>query len=174
MGFLGYAYLEQGDVPKGAEALEGSVERLRQAGMKQLLGWFSAFLAEARLLSGRPAEARDLAREALAVTDKVRFRYGSGMAQRALGRIARATGDREEAERWLGEALESYLSIQAPFEVALTRLDLARVAGAGSDEAAAQLGEARRMFAELGLPVYVEKTDRLAGELAPSRKEISR
>jgi len=174
LGFLGYAYLEKGDLPRAAEALEDSVERLRRAGMKQLQGWFSAFLAEARLLSGRPAEAGELAREALAVTEEVRIRYGGGMAQRALGRIACAAGEREEAERWLQEALESFSAIEAPFEVARTRLDLALVAGAGSAGAAAQLGEARRLFAELGLPVYVEKAERLAGELAaPATPERS-
>jgi tetratricopeptide (TPR) repeat protein len=174
LGFLGYAWLEKGDLARATEALEDSVARLRRAGMKQLLGWFSAFLAEARLLSGRPDEARELAREALAVTEEVRFRYGSGMAQRALGRIARAAGDREEAERWLREALESFSAIEAPFEIARTRLDLALVAGAGSEAAAAQLGEARRLFAELGLPVYVEKAERLAGELAaPATPERS-
>jgi len=167
LGFLGYAYLQKGDLPQAAAALEDSVERLRRAGMKQLLGWFSAFLAEARLLSGRPDEARELAREALAVTGEVRFRYGSGMAQRALGRIARAAGDREAAESWLTEAVESFKAIEAPFEVARTRLELALVAGAGSDGAARQLGEARRVFRDLELPFYVERTDRLAGELAP-------
>ncbi|MBW8873327.1 MAG: AAA family ATPase [Acidobacteria bacterium] len=169
LGFLGYAYLEKGDIPRATEALGDSVERLRRAGMKQLLGWFSAFLAEARLLSGCLDEARKLAREALAVTGEVRFRYGSGMAQRALGRVARAAGDREEAEKWLQEALESFRAIEASFEVARTRLDLALLAGAGSEAAAGQLGEARRLFAELGLPVYVERTDRLAGELAAAR-----
>jgi len=173
LGFLGYAYLEKGDLAKAAKALDDSVERLRRAGMKQLLGWFSAFLAEVRLLSGRPDEARELALEALAVTEEVRFCYGSGMAQRAMGRIARAAGDREGAERWLREALESFLTLEAAFEAARTRLDLAVAAGAGS-EAAAQLGEARRLFAELGLPTYVEKAERLAGELAaPAAPERS-
>jgi class 3 adenylate cyclase/tetratricopeptide (TPR) repeat protein len=166
LGFLGYAYLEKGDLPRAIEALESSVERLRQAGMQQLLGGFSAFLAEAYLLSGRPAEARQLAGEALATTEGVKFRYGSGMAQRALGRIARADGDPEGAKTWFEEALESFRSIQAPFEVARTRLELALLAGAGSEEAARQLGEARRIFAELRVPRYVERADRLAGELA--------
>jgi class 3 adenylate cyclase/tetratricopeptide (TPR) repeat protein len=173
LGFLGYAYLEKGDLPRAIEALESSVERLRQAGMRQLLGWFSAFLAEACLFSGRlPAEARKLAEEALATTQGVKFRYGSGMAQRALGRIAQA-GDREGARAWFEEALESFRSIQAPFEVARTRLDLALLAGSGSEEAARQLGEARRIFAELRVPVYVERAERLAAELAPAPERSS-
>ena len=151
LGFLGYALLEKGDLPQAIEALEESTGRLREAGMQQLLGWFSAFLAEAYLRSGRADEARDYAYEAVAVTEGVRFRYGSGMAQRALGRIAREEGNPEEAETWLLEALESFRSIQARFEVGRTLLELAR------------LGEARRIFAELRLPGYVDRVDRLAG-----------
>lgn len=174
LGFLGYAYLEKGDLPRAIEALESSVERLRQAGMRQLLGWFSAFLAEAYLFSGRPIEeARKLAGEAFATTEGVNFRYGSGMAQRALGRIARVDGDRKGARTWFEEALESFRSIQAPFEVARTRLDLALLAGSGSEEAARQLGEARRIFAELKVSGYVEQTERLAAELAPAPERSS-
>ncbi|MEA2602772.1 MAG: hypothetical protein QOF89_3764 [Acidobacteriota bacterium] len=175
LGFLGYAYLEKGDLPRAIEALEGSVEQLRQAGMLQLYGWFSAFLAEAQLLSGLPVpRAEETAQEALSASESSNFPYGVGLAQRALGRIARKGSEREAAESWLRKALESFLSIQAPFEVARTRLDLALLAGAGSEEAASQLGEARRLFAELRLPRYVEKAERLAGELAPAREETSR
>ena len=138
--------------------------------MQQLLGWFSAFLAEARLLSGRPAEARELAREALAVTEEVRFRYGSGMAQRALGRIARAAGDRRTRRRdGFARPWRASAPSQAPFEVARTRLDLALLAGGGSEEAASQLGEARRLFAELRLPRYVER-GRAFGRRAGARR----
>ncbi len=173
LGFLGYAFLEKGDLPTAIEALEDSTARLRQAGMQQLLGWFSAFLADAYRLSGRLDEARDFAHEALAVTEAVRFRYGSGMAQRALGRVTREDGDREAAEIWLREALDSFRSIRAPFEVGRTRLELARLAGAGSQAAATELGEARRIFAELRLPAYVERADRLAVELATPSLERS-
>jgi tetratricopeptide (TPR) repeat protein len=172
-GFLGYAFLEKGDLSAALKVLEDSTERLRQAGMQQLLGWFGAFLADANLRSGRLDEARDFAHEALAVTEGVRFRYGSGLAQRVLGRIALADGQPEEATMWLQEALESFRSIRAPFEGARTRLELARVAGAGSGGAAAQLGEARRIFKELRLPGYVERADRLATELAVPSLERS-
>lgn len=166
LGFLGYAYLEKGDLAQAIEALEESTQRLRQAGMQQLLGWFSAFLAEALLRSGRSDEAWDFAHEALAVTEGVRFRYGSGIAQRALGHLAQADGKPEEAAIWLQEALESFRSIQALFEAGRTRLDLARLAGAGSAAAAVELGEARRTFTALRLPGYIEKAERLAAELA--------
>jgi class 3 adenylate cyclase/tetratricopeptide (TPR) repeat protein len=169
LGFLGYAYLEKGDLPQAIEALEDSAEQLRQAGMLQLFGWFSAFLAEARLLAGHStAEARKLALEALGTTEASRFRYGTGLAQRTLGRIAAETGDMREAEEWFREALESFSSIQAPFEVGRTFLDLALLARqeGNPDKTAQCLGEAYRLFTELRVPKYVEKTERLAGELA--------
>jgi class 3 adenylate cyclase/tetratricopeptide (TPR) repeat protein len=173
LGFLGYAYLEKGDIPRATEALERAVEPMRQAGMQQLLGWFSAFLAETYLLADRLNEAQELAREALTTTESVGFRYGSGMAQRALGRIARAAGDHEGAETWLEQALESFRVIQAPFEVGRTRLELALLAGAGSVEAGRQLQEARKLFGELRVPLYVEKSDSLAAELVASGAEPS-
>jgi tetratricopeptide (TPR) repeat protein len=162
LGFLGYALMEKGDLPRAIEALEESTVRMREAGMQQLLGWFSAFLADAYLRSGRADEARDHAYEALAVTEAVRFRYGSGMAQRVLGRVAREEGDREGAETWLREALETFRSIQAPFEAGRSLLELARAAA----EAMLHLAEARRIFTELRVPFYVERAERLAAELA--------
>jgi hypothetical protein len=135
--------------------------------MQQLSGWFSAFLATVWLLGGRASEAEGLAREALAVTEAVRFPYGVGIAQRALGRVAAAAGDGVGAERWLRASLASFTAIGAPFEAARTRLDLGLACGAGSSEAALQLGEARRTFTELRLPLYVERVEAQARELAP-------
>ncbi|MEA2562597.1 MAG: hypothetical protein QOH06_4101 [Acidobacteriota bacterium] len=168
LGFLGYAYLEKGDVSLAVEALEESVERLRQAGMQQLLGWYLAFLAEACLISGNPAEARERALEALAVTEEVRFRYGSGWAQRSLGRIARAEGELESSEAWLRRALQTFVEIRSPYEQGRTMLDLAVVVHRRGhpEEAARQLGEARSRFQELEVPRYVARSEQLASELA--------
>jgi tetratricopeptide (TPR) repeat protein len=136
--------------------------------MQQLLGWFSAFLAEAYLRSGRADEARQRAQRALEVTDAVRFRYGSGLSQRALGRIRQAAGELDDAATWLREALRSFQTIQAPFEVARTRVDLAHLAHArGEDtEAARQLAEACRAFHELRVHKPLERARRLAEEWA--------
>ena len=167
LGFLGYAYLEKRDLAPAIEALTESVERLKGAGMQQLLGWFSAFLAEAYLLTDRPEEARDLALEALAVTEAVGFQYGVGLAQRVLGRIHRSAGEWTAGRTRLCEALKSFRSIQAAFEEGRTYLDLALLAHEGGDaeESARQLGEAGRLFKELRVPKYVERAERLAAEL---------
>lgn len=171
LGFLGYAYLQKRDVQRAVEALEDSCERLRQAGMQQLYGWFSAFLAEARLLAGEPpSRVWDAGQTALVASEGSNFRYGVGLAQRTLGRIATRDGGREEAEAWLCRALESFTAIAAPFEMGRTRLDLALSAHARGDsgEAARQLREAHRLFVELRVPKYVEKAELLSGELEVS------
>src|SRR5262249_1078031 len=80
LGFLGYAYLEKGDVPRAKESLERSVQMLGETGFQPLLGWFSAFLAEAYLAEGLREEARELAERALAITCEAEFGYGSGLA----------------------------------------------------------------------------------------------
>ena len=171
LGFLGYAYLEKRDLPRAIEALEGSVEPLRQAGMLQLLGWFSAFLAEARLLAGHPApEVRSVALQALAASEGSNFRYGVGFAQRTLGRIAFKAADYTEANTWLNRALESFRAIEALFEIGRTHLDLALLAHAAGDREAAslQLGGAHRLFMKLRVPKYVERAELLARDLAVS------
>jgi class 3 adenylate cyclase/tetratricopeptide (TPR) repeat protein len=167
LGFLGYAYLEKGDIPRARESLQQSVQMLGETGFKPLLGWFSAFLAEALLADGALEEARDLAREALAITRETAFGYGLGLAQRALGRIARASGDLPTAAACLGEARATFAALEVPFEVGRTELDLAELAHTrGEREAAAHaIGEAHRRFTELQLARHQERAVRLASEL---------
>jgi class 3 adenylate cyclase/tetratricopeptide (TPR) repeat protein len=166
-GFLGYAYLEKGNLPRAIETLEDAVRRTRQAGMPQLLGWFAGFLGEAYLRAGRPDAAREAALEALEVTRGVHFWYGIALAERAVGRVGLGTGDLDEAARRFAAARSGFLALQMPFEVARTGLDLAAVAAARgeTDEAARALDEAYRTFAELKTLSYSQKTERLAGEL---------
>jgi tetratricopeptide (TPR) repeat protein len=167
LGFLGYAYLEKGDFASAVETLGDSVERLKGTGMQQLRGWFSAYLGEAYLGLDRIAEARDAALAAVEATQEVNFWYGIGLAQRAVGRIAAAAGDSDEAAARLGEALEGFLKLQVPFEVARTRLDLAALAHARGhkQQAFEQLRQARAVFVALEVPRYAEQAQALAARM---------
>jgi class 3 adenylate cyclase/tetratricopeptide (TPR) repeat protein len=173
LGFLGYAYLQKGDLGLAVETLEDSVRRVEATGMRQLQGWFSVFLAEAYLSLGRSEEAAALAQRALDVTREARFWYGIGLAQQTLGRVAHAQGRWAEAEEHLRQAVEGFRSLQVPFEVARTRLDLASLAHARGDtaEASAQLAEARRAFVELRVPIHVQKAEGIARELAADDRD---
>jgi class 3 adenylate cyclase/tetratricopeptide (TPR) repeat protein len=168
MGFLGFAYLEKGDLQQAIHILEDAIGRVAQTGMRQLQGWFSVFLADAYLRASRLTEAGNVAREALELTRGSRFWYGVGLAQRILGRIYRTQGNHSEAESHLRESLDGFRSLEVPFEVAQTRVDLALLAQARKDrrEAAVQLSEAYRAFLELGVPTHAERTERLARKLA--------
>jgi tetratricopeptide (TPR) repeat protein len=141
---------------------------LGETGFKPLLGWFSAFLAEAFLADGLPEEARDLAEQALAITREAEFGYGSGLAQRALGRIARESGDLPAAEAHLQEALATFTALEVPFEIGRTQVELGELAHLrGEPEAAARaLGLAHRHFTELQLPRHLERVARRSSELA--------
>jgi class 3 adenylate cyclase/tetratricopeptide (TPR) repeat protein len=170
LGFLGYAWLQKGDLAKAIETLEDSIRRIELTGMRQLQGWFSAFLAEAYLRDGRPGEALPIAEQAVAVTLETRFWYGVGLARRSLGMICRVQERRDEAQAHLHDAVEGFRSHRVPFEVARTRLELALLAHDGGDasEAAAQLRQAHRAFQELGAQRYVERAEQVARELSVS------
>jgi tetratricopeptide (TPR) repeat protein len=173
MGFLGYAYLQQPDVPRAIKTLEECVRSLEDTGMAQLLGWFSTFLAEAYLAADRPADARRLAEQGLTNTKAAKFLYGVGLARRTLGQVALAEGDREAAARDLGQALEEFLRLRVPFEVARTHLDLAALChGRGDHQGLSiHLQAAREGFDTLEVEPYREKVEALAAALVRSSGE---
>lgn len=117
------------------------------------------------LANGEFDKAWESATEGLQITTGV-FRFGVGAAQRVLGRITRARGEFNDAERQLTQALETFASIDARFEVGRSHLALAELARdrGNPDAAAKSLHEAYRMFRALGLPRYLERTERLAQE----------
>jgi hypothetical protein len=82
--------------------------------------------------------------------------------------VARAEAAPEAAEASLGDALATFTSVEARFEVARTRLDLADLAAAGGDpaRAAAHLDAARALFTALGAPLYAERAEAAAARLA--------
>jgi class 3 adenylate cyclase/tetratricopeptide (TPR) repeat protein/ribosomal protein L40E len=168
LGFLGYAYLEKGDVSAAREALEPSVRMLHQTGFQPLLGWFLAFLAEVDLKDGAAARARELALQALSITREAKFLFGVGLAQRTLGRIERASGDLAGAQTYLRKALDTFTALEVPFEAARTHVDLAELAHAQgvATDATRELALAHRGFAELGSVRYQERVARLSAELA--------
>lgn len=166
-GFLGYAYLEQRDLRRAIPTLEDASQKLRQAGMQQLFGWFSIYLGEAYLIAGRHEEARERATEGLEAVTAAGFRFGEALGERALGRIALGAGEMETAEERLNQALGRFADLGAPFERAWTLVDLARSAHAASrpEEAGSLLEQAREGFAELGADRQVGTVGEVAAEL---------
>jgi hypothetical protein len=119
----------------------------------RLVGWFKGWLASAYLLAGDPARARTEAMVGLEISTGTGFTWAVGLAQRALGAIARAEGDSAGAAHYLTEALQTFGATQSRFDAARTHLELAKFAdehGPRAD-AAAHRRAARRLLTALGL-----------------------
>ena len=159
-GFLGFALLQKGEDPATAIAhLEAGAESMRQAGMQQILGWFLAFLGEARRMEGDLAAAKAAAEEGLGAASDADFAYGAGLARQSLGRTSIAEGDAAGGREHLEKALEAFESMGVPFEIARTRLDLSAAASAEGrgDEAKALAGQALEGFETQKVPYWVGK-----------------
>jgi class 3 adenylate cyclase/tetratricopeptide (TPR) repeat protein len=159
---MGYAHLEQGDTAKAIALLEQSVQHFRR--VQQIWGWFAAWLGEAYAAAGRIAEARDMVLQGVDRTRQAEYWIGIGIAQRALGRVDRASGALSEAETHLQEALQTFTSHGFRPDVARTHLDLATVAHAQGNAVATatHLRQAHMLFTTLQAPAYVERTEQLA------------
>jgi tetratricopeptide (TPR) repeat protein len=167
LGALGLACLEKGDSSEAIPALERSVEMMTLFRFKMLRGWCTIALGEAHRLQGELGRSEALVTEGLHMTRRLEHWFGMGLAQRALGRIARVRGALPEARVCLTEALRIFTSIPARFELARTHLDLAELAHASADPygGSAHVREAHRLFIALGLPRYVERSEQLARDL---------
>jgi tetratricopeptide (TPR) repeat protein len=170
LGYLGTAHLEHGDVSQAIPLLEQSIQQWQKFHFPQLQGWFTALLGEAYLLRGDIAQGHALAQQGLAITQEVRFAYGMGIAQRVLGKIQQARGQGAAAEACLTEALQTFTTTSAHFEVGRTHLALAELAHLQGNHQATTLhfNHAYTLFQHLRIPYYVEHTTTRATMLGVS------
>jgi tetratricopeptide (TPR) repeat protein len=174
IGYLGYAYLEQGDRAEALPLLEQAVQQARQYRSRQVQCQAILRLGEAYRLDGQIDKAQDLACQGLATAEDITFPLGVGLAQRLLGRIAQASDDPAEAQTYLQAALATLASIQSRYELARTHLDLASLANTQDDQGTAtmHLSTAHAWFKKLQVPKWVEKTEQLAREYGVTLKEV--
>jgi tetratricopeptide (TPR) repeat protein len=166
LGWMGYAYLEMGDAPTAIRHLEQSVQQWSTFRLRPAQGGFLTLLAEAYLADGQLERAVERAEQGLQLTTETRYLLGVGWGQRLFGRIARARGHLSEAATLFDQARQTFVSIQARFELGRTHLALAECAHARrSAEAVAHLGEARSLFVVLGLPKWVARSEQVARAL---------
>lgn len=176
LGWLGYAHLEQGQVEEALLLLGQASEQMRQFQYRRLEGLYTVFLGEAHLLRGEVDKAYDRAQQGLDMVTAAEYRFGIGWAQRALGKIALADGAVSEAETRLQQALDTFAAMSARFELARTHLALARLAYHQDHHGVAteQLAQAHRLFIDLSVPTYVERTVQDAQELGLSLSTAKR
>jgi tetratricopeptide (TPR) repeat protein len=163
-GFLGYAYLEKGDATAALPILEQAARRMQRFRFRQLESWFTIWWGEACRLAGQHDRARTLVLQGLEIAREVAFQVVVGWGERALGQVALASGAYLEAAAHLQAARATFAALQSSTEVARTLLSLAALAQAQGhmDVATAHVDEAAAMFRALHMPVYLERTTRLA------------
>jgi hypothetical protein len=145
---------------------------LEEFGIPYWSGWAAAIIADAHRLGDHLDRAAEYGRKALAITTRVNYRLGIGLAQRALGRAAYSDGRLDDADGSLVQALKIFDAMGAQFESARTRLDLAALARDRRDSADAlsHVRHARHAFVSLGVTSYVDTTDALAREVTLPRR----
>ena len=161
---LGYAHLEQANARGAIDALE---ELLKGPAALVTRARALALLSEAYGAVGETAAGTDAARWALAEAQTHGAPIVAGLAERALGRIARGSGDPARGEEHFARALEQFLTGEAELEAALTRMDLARVlASRGADrDAREHLAHAMSVFTAARAPRRVAGVQELARQL---------
>jgi DNA-binding SARP family transcriptional activator len=166
-GRLATAYLEKGEAAEARPLLEQAVEQLARFRFTQVQGLYTAFLAEARRLTGDAPGAREAAERALVLTRDSRYPFGLACARRVLGRVALTAGELEAAAAELAEALAIFASIDARFEVARTQLELAELAHGRGDltRATAWLTDAAEALQQLAVARYDERIRALRARL---------
>jgi tetratricopeptide (TPR) repeat protein len=164
LGWLGFAWLERGDLGQAVSRLEEALRLLDQFRFRQPQAWFSTFLAEAHRQALRLETALELASHALELARSTGSTVGIGWAERALGNIAQARGALGDAHDHLQEALRAFEGAEASFEIARTRLDLASLAHVRGDPRSLEthLAEAERGFHALGVSRWVERVQERA------------
>jgi tetratricopeptide (TPR) repeat protein len=170
LGWLGYAYLEQGEAAEAISLLKQAVPRMQQFQRRRLESLYTTFLCEAYLARDDLDTARELILQSLSIAQEADYRAGVAWAQRTLGRISQATASPAAAEHHFREALGTFDAMQARFEIGRTHLDLAELTHLqGNPEAATlHLTEAYKLFEELQVPKYTERTRQRVRDLGLS------
>jgi tetratricopeptide (TPR) repeat protein len=126
-----------------------------------------AYLTQVRALlhlaEGQLDDAVTLARQAIEFGAQSRFRLELGAAQRVLGQVLEASGDREQAGAALAQSLETFEEIQSLPELGQTLLAYGRFKLA--DEAAEGrrlIARARDIFVRIGAVGWVAESDATA------------
>jgi tetratricopeptide (TPR) repeat protein len=166
LGFLGYVYLEKGEVTQAIPVLESAVRAAQQYRSQQVQSWFKVFLGEAYRMNNQLEQAQELAMQGFELSRYINHPWGSGLAQGTLGRIAHISSNLAEADMHLQDALATFEAIQARYDLARTHLDLASLAHTqgNQDAATTHLSTAYAWFKKLQVPRWVERTEQIDRE----------
>jgi DNA-binding NarL/FixJ family response regulator len=168
--------LDRGDARRAAELLE---RVLRQAPAERALGRVPSLelLVRARVVSGELDAAAAALDELRTLTLLVGTEPLAAAADVAEGVLESARGEHERARALLEDALDAFERHGAPYEAALTRIELgASLTALGrGEEAQLEVASAAASLRELGASVPVDEAPEVAGlvqALTPREREV--
>jgi len=160
---LGGACVRAEDWDRAEEHLSQSLTLFETIGSEEFLAELFRHRAEVALGLGRPDEALIHAERSLGYAQAHDMRVEEGMTWRVLGSMRRERGELAQAEEGLARALDIAQEARKRHEVALTRLELARlrVQQGREDEGRELAQQAAQVFEELGARLDVEEAEAL-------------
>jgi len=160
--------LAEGDVRAARAAIERMLaERSHALGRAMLLG----AAVEILLAAGDPSAARVAAEELTAIAHEADVPVLRATAASAAGSVALTSGDPTTALRTLRDACALWHELALPYEVALSRVEIARACRLlGDDDAAAiEIDLARSVFNGLGAQPAIARVDVLGRRRGTAR-----
>jgi tetratricopeptide (TPR) repeat protein len=157
-GWLGIAYLKLGRLEDAKRILD---RLLKEIEARTILPYFITYLqiaaAQLQLAIGEPEKALGASRKALQLAEQS-FRLEQGAANRVLGQVQEATGNRDEADAAFRLSLQILDEIQSRPELAQTLLAYGRFkAGGDSDAARTLIERALSLFEEIGATGWISE-----------------
>jgi tetratricopeptide (TPR) repeat protein len=157
-GWLGIAYLKLGRLEDAKRILD---RLLKEIEARTILPYFITYLqiaaAQLQLAIGEPEKALGASRKALQLAEQS-FRLEQGAANRVLGQVQEATGNRDEADAAFRLSLQILDEIQSRPELAQTLLAYGRFKAEGDSDAARTLIErALSLFEEIGATGWISE-----------------
>jgi tetratricopeptide (TPR) repeat protein len=170
LGILGTVHLERDEPGEALRVLEHAVQQADEYRSAQVRAWFRSLLAEGNRRAGRIDDAQSMATEGRALASETHFRWGVALAAQVLGRTDLSIGRHAGARTLLEEALRGFTDIDAAWDIATVRAELAllaRIEGHAAD-AEAGLAEAMARFRRLGVHGADARVERFARTLGVS------
>jgi tetratricopeptide (TPR) repeat protein len=158
--WLGIAYLK---LERLEDAKRVLVRALKESQARSFPPYMITYLriavAHLHLSLGEPDAALVAARSALELAESNRIRLEQGAANRALGQVHEAMGNREEADAAFRYSLQVLEGIQSRPELAQTLLAYGRFKAGGDDPAGGRMliERALRLFEEMGATGWIDE-----------------
>lgn len=166
---LGSAYLWSGRASDGLPLLEEAVEGITTMSMVGLRSWFIPFLAEAYLVLGRIAQARELVEQSVDHARSHQERAWEAWGPKLLGDIyARVSVEPEQAGNAYRQALALAAALRMRPLVAHCHLSLGRTCARTDRHGKAEehLTTAITMYREMAMPYWLERAQEGVKRLA--------